>query len=248
MADNEKDNNSNNFQTDNTPDSDKSVNNSISDEPLMQGADSKATKKQKKEKTILREVLSWVYTIAGAVVLAFVITTFIIVNAVVPTESMEDTIKAGDRLIALRLSYLFSDPERYDIVVFKYPDNEDILYIKRIIGLPGEKIKITPDENGMTKVYVNDSEVPLYDGFIREPMELKGNTEDRNIYTAGKTIEYTVPDGCYFMLGDNRNNSKDSRFWENKFVEKDKILGKALFKYYPSIEWIDNSYNPEDNK
>ena len=191
----------------------------------------------KKEKTILKEILSWVYTIAGAVILAFVITTFIIVNAVVPTESMENTIKAGDRLIALRLSYLFDEPERYDIVVFKYPDDEEILYIKRIIGLPGEKITIKPDNNGNTKVYVNDSDVPLYDEFIREPMILKGNNEDGR-YTENEELEYIVPEGHYFMLGDNRNNSKDSRFWEKQFVERDKILGKALFKYYPySLVW-----------
>ena len=181
-----------------------------------------------------REIFSWIFTIGGAILLALFITTFIIVNAVVPTESMENTIEAGDRLVAFRLSYAFSEPERYDIVVFKYPDDEDILFIKRIIGLPGEKVTIKKDLDNKTKVYINDSEVPLDDSFIKEPMQLLGQR------SLNEKLEYTVPADSYFMLGDNRNNSKDSRFWENTFVKKDKILGKALFKYFPSIEWIDD--------
>jgi len=202
--------------------------------------------KKEQKKDILHEIMSWIFTIAGAVILAFIITTFIIVNAVVPTESMETTINAGNRLVAFRLSYLFDDPERFDIVVFKYPDDEDTLFIKRIIGLPGEKVTIKYDENNEVKVYINDSETPLDDHFIREPMQLLAKKEDMLTLTRdNKELVYNVPQDSYFMLGDNRNNSKDSRFWKNTFVRKDKILGKALFKYYPSIEWIDDNKNNE---
>lgn len=166
---------------------------------------------------LLKEVFSWVKTILLALIFALLITQFVIVNAKVPTGSMIDTINQNDRLIASRLSYIINDPQRYDIVVFRYPDDEDTLFIKRIIGLPGETIDI---KDG--KVYVNNSETPLNDSFILEPM-----MDNPNVPT-----HYEVPEGCYFMLGDNRNDSKDSRFWVNKYVAKDKILGKAIFKYY----------------
>ena len=171
--------------------------------------------KKGEETTVLKEIISWVETIVFAIVFAFIITTFIIVNAKVPSASMENTVMTGDRLIANRLSYIFSKPQRYDIVVFKFPDDESKLYIKRIIGLPGETIEI---RDGL--VYVDGSDEPLRTDFQAEEM-----------YTPNET--YVVPDGCYFMMGDNRNRSSDSRAWQNKFVEEDKILGKAVFRYYP---------------
>lgn len=173
--------------------------------------------KTKKQKAVA-ELISWVKTIVAALVMAWFITTFLIVNAQVPSGSMENTVMTGDRLIANRLSYVFSEPKRFDIVVFKYPDDESKLYIKRIIGMPGDTVTIRDNE-----IYINDSTEPLDDSFIKEPMI----TPD---------AVYEVPEGHYFMMGDNRNNSSDSRFWQNTYVAKDKILGKAVFKYYPSLE------------
>lgn len=173
--------------------------------------------KTKKQKAVA-ELISWVKTIVAALVMAWFITTFLIVNAQVPSGSMENTVMTGDRLIANRLSYVFSEPKRFDIVVFKYPDDESKLYIKRIIGMPGDTVTIRDNE-----IYINDSTEPLDDSFTKEPMI----TPD---------AVYEVPEGHYFMMGDNRNNSSDSRFWQNPYVAKDKILGKAVFKYYPSIE------------
>lgn len=168
------------------------------------------------EKTSVKaEIISWVKTIVGAFVMAWIITTFIIVNAQVPSGSMENTVMTGDRLIANRLSYVVSEPKRFDIVVFKFPDDESKLYIKRIIGMPGDKVEIRDN-----KVYINDSTEPLDDSFTKEPM-----------FTPDAV--YEVPEGHYFMMGDNRNNSSDSRFWINTYVAKDKILGKAVFRYYP---------------
>ncbi len=176
--------------------------------------ENKKTKKQE----IIAEVVSWVKTILAALVMAWLITTFLIVNAQVPSGSMENTVMTGDRLIANRLSYVFSEPKRFDIVVFKYPDDESKLYIKRIIGMPGDTVEIRNNE-----IYINGSSEPLDDSFIKEPM----NTMD---------AVYQVPEGHYFMMGDNRNNSSDSRFWVNTYVAENKILGKAVFKYYPSLE------------
>lgn len=162
-----------------------------------------------------KELFQWVLVILGAVILAFLIDTFVIVNAQIPSGSMENTIMTGDRVFGNRLAYKFSDPKRFDIIIFKYPDDESQLFIKRIIGLPGETVEIH-DGN----IYINGSDSPLEDVDIKEPME-------------GSFGPYTVPEGCYFVMGDNRNNSRDSRYWENTFVSEDEILGKAVFRYWP---------------
>ena len=127
----------------------------------------------------------------------------------------------GDRIFGNRLAYVLGEPERFDIVIFKYPDDESQLFIKRIIGLPGETVEIIDG-----KVYIDGSDTPLDDSFTLET-------------PTGNYGPYTVPEGCYFMLGDNRNNSKDSRFWQNTFVEEDKILGKAVVKYFPGIKFLE---------
>jgi len=114
--------------------------------------------KDKKKKSLIDELVSWAKMIVIAAVLALVFTQFIIINATVPTGSMENTIATGSRIMGLRLSYLFSDPERFDVIVFKFHlddelaevksgstadiEDRDINYVKRIIGLPGETVKI----------------------------------------------------------------------------------------------------------
>ena len=171
------------------------------------------------EKTSVgKELFQWVLVIIGAVILAFLIDTFVIVNAQIPSGSMENTIMTGDRVFGNRLAYKFSDPKRFDIIIFKYPDDESQLFIKRIIGHPGETVEIH-DGN----IYINGSDTPLEDVDIKEPME-------------GSFGPYTVPEGCYFVMGDNRNNSRDSRYWENTFVSEDEILGKAVLRYWPLNE------------
>ena len=171
------------------------------------------------EKTSVgKELFQWVLVIIGAVILAFLIDTFVIVNAQIPSGSMENTIMTGDRVFGNRLAYKFSDPKRFDIIIFNYPDDESQLFIKRIIGLPGETVEIH-DGN----IYINGSDTPLEDVDIKEPME-------------GSFGPYTVPEGCYFVMGDNRNNSRDSRYWENTFVSEDEILGKAVLRYWPLNE------------
>lgn len=175
---------------------------------------------EKKNNTILSEVLDYVKVIIFAVVFVLIVNNFILINALVPSESMEKTIMTGDRIFGFRLAYQFDEPERFDIVIFKYPDDPEQkeLYIKRIIGLPGETVNIV---NG--KVYINGEQIPLDDSFCPET-------------PIGDFGPYTVPEGCYFMLGDNRNCSKDSRFWENTYVREDQIVGKAMLRYYPSIK------------
>ena len=163
------------------------------------------------EKKVVGEIISWIGVLVTAVVLATIINRLIIFRVKVPTGSMENTIMTGDSVITFRLSYLFNDPKRGDIVVFPFPDDEEKDYIKRIIGLPGETIE---GKDGI--VYINGR--PLNEDYVLEKLD-----EDFG--------PYQVPEGRYFMMGDNRNCSEDSRVWVNKFVEKDKIRGKALFKF-----------------
>ena len=173
-------------------------------------------------KVFLREFISFLKYFAIAFIAAFIISRYIIINAVVPTGSMTNTIMEHDRLIGFRLSYVFSEPERGDIIIFKYPDNEKENFVKRVIGIPGDVIEISDGH-----VTVN-GEV-LDEPYIREPMETP--TE----------LTYIVPEDSYFVMvfvmGDNRNNSKDSRYWQTThYVKKDQILAKAIFKYFNTQE------------
>lgn len=145
----------------------------------------------------------------------------VVFNGFIPSESMENTLMEGDRFIGNRLAYRGKrEPKRYDVIVFYSPDSPETILIKRVIGLPGEKIEV---KDG--KVYADGKETSL--SFTKEPMKKeKGET-------------YNVPKGAYFVMGDNRNESFDSRYWEHPFVEKEKIIAKAEFKYFPKVEKID---------
>ena len=179
------------------------------------------SKKAKKERSWKREVFSWILCIIITIGLTEVITNFVIINANIPSGSMENTIMTGDKLIALRTAYWFNDPERGDIIIFEYPDNEEEWFIKRVIALPGETVEVRDG-----KVYINNSTTPLDEPYIKEePVEDFG--------------PYTVPKDGYFVMGDHRNNSNDARDWQTHYVRRDEILGKAWFRYYPSIGWIE---------
>ena len=164
------------------------------------------------------EIFSWIKVIVSAIIIALFVDFVIIANAVVPTGSMESTIPAGSRIMGLRLYYNFKDPERGDIVIFKYPDDEKVDYLKRIIGLPGETVEIASG-----KVYI-DGEL------LDEPYLDEEPTGDFG--------PYQVPEDSYFMLGDNRAVSKDSRYWTNTYVRRDKIIAKAFFMYWPKLKWL----------
>ena len=131
---------------------------------------------------IWRELLSYVKLIVIVVAITLVINNVVLINAKIPSPSMENTLMVKDRLFGFRLAYginlnlfgyeiseKFKDPDRFDIVIFKSPDDESRLFIKRVIGLPGETVEI---KDG--KVYINDSRTPLDDSFI--PEKMTGNT------------------------------------------------------------------------
>lgn len=167
---------------------------------------------------IVKEIISWITMIIIAVVIAMFISKYVIMNVEVPTGSMIDTINIDDKVSTFRLAYTFSDPKRGDIVVFPYPDDESIDYIKRIIGLPGETIE---GKDGY--VYIDGVKL-IEDDYVMALLD-----EDFG--------PYEIPEDSYFMMGDNRLSSADARGWTNKFVSRDKIKGKAIFTY-PRLSWL----------
>lgn len=166
---------------------------------------------------VIREILSWVLPFLFALIVTLGLKNYIIINADVPTGSMENTIMPGDRLIGNRLAYMKEGPERGDIIIFRYPDNEEELYVKRVIGLPGETVDIRDGE-----IYINVAEVPLEETYLKETWTI-----------ATGDYHFEVPEDAYLVLGDNRNDSWDARYWTNTYVYRDKILGEAVFVYWP---------------
>lgn len=162
------------------------------------------------------EALEWIKSIAIAVVVAFFIKTFIFNSTYVLGNSMHPTLHEKDRLFAVKVPLYFSGPDRGDIVVLEAPDDPNKDYIKRIIGIGGDRVEI---KNG--RVYLNDQ--LLEEEYIEE-----------DSYTHVYKIDtWTVPEGQVFVLGDNRNEgaSKDSRYFG--CVSLDLIKGITGFRYYP---------------
>lgn len=167
------------------------------------------------KKTFISQVKETLFTILIALVLALIIRAFILQTFYIPTGSMIPTIMPGDRIIALKFWYYIAPLKRGDIVVFKSPEEPKIL-VKRLVGLPGDTILI---KDG--KVYING-----------KPWEDKKISHVR-YYAVGPygVGEQKVPEGEYYMLGDNSANSDDSRFWG--FAPRRNILGKAVVTYWP---------------
>ncbi len=168
---------------------------------------------------VKKELIGYLKIIIIGIVIAVILNRFIIMNIDVISGSMLPTLKVDDKMIGLRTAYWFAEPERGDIIIFKFPDDECELYVKRIVGLPGDTIVI---EDG--KIYINGSETPLDEPYLMEP---------DNVY--GDYGPYLIPADCYLVLGDNRNNSDDARFWENTYVTKNQIVAKVIFRYYKEI-------------
>ena len=169
-----------------------------------------------------------------AMFIAYLIITFVGQRTVVDGDSMYPTLEDKDNIIVEKLSYRFGEIERYDVIVFNYFDplkNQESYYIKRVIGLPGDTI------------YIKDGLVYLID---EDGQDVLLN-EDYGYYSSGKKMQaylaavpITIPEGEYFVLGDNRNNSYDSR--QIGLIKEEDILGKAWLRFYPlsSFGFIDH--------
>ena len=191
------------------------IDNEAENKDLHNASDKKEKKKEKEKVDPKKEFFSWVRIFVVAIALALCINNFLIINANVPSGSMENTIMTGSRMIGLRTAYWFKEPQRGEIIIFKYPDDEKQNFVKRVIGIPGDVVQIIHG-----KVYVNGNE--LDEPYLREPMN---DNEEEQVFV--------VPEGHYFVMGDNRNDSLDSRYWKtSNYVSEKKILAKVIFRYY----------------
>lgn len=186
---------------------------------------------------VTREIIE---TVAFVLVMVIIIRFYIGEIRWIPSASMHPTLLEGDRIVVERFSRFFTTPKRGDIMVFYPPFEElpktpgrvfsrltgffckDIAYIKRVIGLPGEKIKIIRDKDDKYTLYVNGK--ALDEPYIKSPYDYPPCTED-------VTCEFDIPEHYYLMLGDNRGNSKDGRYWG--LLKEDRFIGKAVVVFWP---------------
>jgi len=159
------------------------------------------------------ELIAWFKTLASAAVYATLIVTFGFQVARVEGLSMAPTLEDQDRLIVNKLIYRLSSPRKGDIVMLYYPVNPDKSFVKRVIAEEGDQVRI---QDG--RVYVND--IPMADDFV--PPEYRSHDD------FGPTV---IPDGYYFVMGDHRNNSSDSRHWG--MVPKKYIIGRVQLRWWP---------------
>lgn len=180
-------------------------------------------------------------TVVFVVVMVIIIRFFVGEIRWIPSGSMKPTLIEGDRIFVERFSRFYSTPERGDVMVFYPPSTElkntpwklfsrltgffckDIAYIKRVVGMPGDKFEIKFDENGKGMVYINDE--PYEENYIRSVYDYSPCTQ------AMHCGPFEIPEGEYFMMGDNRGNSQDSRYWGT--LKQDRFIGKAVFLFWP---------------
>lgn len=168
---------------------------------------------------ILKELFELGVYLLVVLCITYLIITFVGQRTIVKGRSMEPTLYNNDNLIVNKLTYRFHDPERFDIVVFPYRYEEDTYYIKRIIGLPGETVRI--DEEGV--IYINGE--PLEENYGREVIEA-----DKRGRAAQEVM---LGSDEYFVMGDNRNHSADSRTTEVGNVKREELIGKAWVRIWP---------------
>ena len=196
--------------------------------------------KEKKEKlkSDTREILD---TILFVVVFLILIRFFLFEIRWIPSESMVPTLIKQDRIVVSHITNFFTEPKRGEVWVFYPPMTnikkdpvsvfirltglfcKDVAYIKRIVGMPGDKVEIKMQESGKYSVLINDKE--LDEPYIKDAYDYIPCTYEINCGP------FVVPEGEYFMMGDNRGNSQDSRFWGT--LPKNRLIGRAVFLFWP---------------
>lgn len=183
---------------------------------MEQDGDMKEEERGKRGKAV-GECVSFILYLIVIVVLTFLMIRYVGQRTRVDGSSMENTLTNGDNLIVDKISYRFHEPERFDIIVFPYQYKEDTYFIKRIIGMPGETVQIT--DKG--EILINGEE--LVESYGREVIKDPGLASD----------PITLGEDEYFVMGDNRNYSKDSRFPDVGNIRQADIIGKAWLRIYP---------------
>ena len=169
-----------------------------------------------KEKSVLRELVGWLVYILVIVAVTWLIVTFVGQRTRVSGQSMETTLHDGDNLIVDKISFRFRDPKRFEIIVFPYKYEEKTYYIKRIMGLPGETVQV---KDGY--LYINGE-------------KLEENYGNELMNSAGIAAEPIVlGEDEYFVLGDNRNHSSDSREPKVGVIKREDLLGRAWIRIWP---------------
>lgn len=192
-------------------------------------ADSSDAAPKPKNSKAYKEIVDWIKALAFAVILVFIIRTFLFSPFIVEGPSMEPNFYTGERLIVNKILYDFREPERGEVVVFHVPE-QGRDFIKRVIAVSGDTIRVDGDD-----VYVNDEKIE--EPYLAEAIqaahdrgELYNNGVNPN-YPNSKFTETTVPEGSIFAMGDHRNNSQDSR--DIGFVSEKEIVGRADIIFWP---------------
>jgi signal peptidase I len=179
----------------------------------------------------VKRALQYVAIVAGAVLVALAIQSWLVKPYRIPSESMVPTLRPGDRVLVDRVSYHLRDPERGDVIVFHYPEDPEVVFIKRVVGVPGDVLEVRSG-----RLYVNGKKAA--EPYVRRT----GGRVDPTVAqaaVAGSTMHdpwslaepFRVPAASYFVMGDNRTDSDDSRDWGT--VPRGAIVGEGLATYWP---------------
>lgn len=175
--------------------------------------------RRKKSMKVLKEIFGWILYILTVILVTYLIVTYVGQRTKVSGPSMEATLHDGDNLIVDKISYRFREPERFDIIVFPYQYAEDTFYIKRIIGMPGDTVQI---KDGY--VYINDE-------LLEEDIYGKEVIDDTKRGIADEPV--VLGEDEYFVMGDNRNHSSDSRDPSVGVLDRSQLVGRAWLRVYP---------------
>lgn len=226
------------------------LNNKVPDETTSSETNQK-WKKEKQKKSVGQEILEWILTLVIAVVAALAIRTFIFEPVKVDGGSMNDTLADGEIMFVSKFDYstawlsfpwmsdeskenckkftIGGNPERFDVVICRYPGRGDTNFVKRVIGLPGDTISL---QNGLLYILDADGNMVidgLKEEYVSDEYRVRGGSDGLNFGPK------TIPEGCYFVMGDHRNNSNDSR--AQGPISRDMIVGHVRTVVFPFNKW-----------
>ena len=185
-----------------------------------------------------KEMIEWIVALAKGIIIAIILTVFIGTSYTVSGESMHPTFEDKDKVIVSKISKTLNHIDSGDVIIFHANSKSD--YIKRLIGKPGDTVKYKKDQ-----LYINDKKVK--ESYLSENKKYKDGkylTEDFNSKTLnGANGKAKIPEDKYLVLGDNRQNSNDSRYKDVGLIDKKQIVGKVMFRYWP-FDKCESGFNP----